>query len=175
MEYQPAVEAGSTNSQSVPAQAKRKDRIEMNLRTIAAAALLIGVGLLPIVFVPGVTVHLAHENNLARFVCGSGVRAIALAVLRQGTQRTESPLLASVWAIAIATVLSALLTNDRFDALVERFVGPDGLVYRLARSRDVSGGDCRNHKAVCNAFLHVLDCQYLGIRLISYFPACFRC
>ncbi len=97
----------------------RHDRIENGLVAIAHGLLIITIGLLPIFFIPKGSVPLEYSKTF--FVIGGLLGSVVLyglAMLRSGRIRIALPLpVYALWGVAVAWLVSALLSGDRFDAL----------------------------------------------------------
>ncbi len=96
------------------------DSVERILTNISRFLFLVPLGLLPILFVPGVFVSFEYSKIfpaiLATFIA---LVFFSLAVLRTGVLKVPTSVtLIAFWGIAIVAVLSALLSGDSYDALI---------------------------------------------------------
>lgn len=96
------------------------DVIERWLLTLAQYILIALVVVLPIVFIPQAQISLGLTKSFVTLVGMLGVLIVyCLFVLRIGTVRIVAPsVLLPLWALGLVAVASALLSPDRFDALV---------------------------------------------------------
>jgi hypothetical protein len=104
-------------------RAETKDPIESALQNISQNIIVFVFGLLPLLFIPVIFVAFDYTKTLA-VVIGVLLAVIffSLSVLRSGKVFLSTPLaLFGLWGVALATVLSAVLSGDMRDA----FLGDD--------------------------------------------------
>jgi tetratricopeptide (TPR) repeat protein len=100
-----------------------KDSIESTLQSTAQNILIFAFGLSPLVFVPVAFIPLDYIKTTLVIVCVLfAIIFFSLSILRSGRILFSAPLaLWALWAVAIATAVSAVLSGDMYDA----FVGDD--------------------------------------------------
>lgn len=96
------------------------DRIATVLQTISHWLLVVAIGISPIIFIPTAVSPLEFTKVLVVIVALlASLVLYGLSVLRSGTISYQVPLLAySFLGVVVAALCSALLSQDRFDALV---------------------------------------------------------
>ena len=101
-------------------QVVHPDKIEHRLTQAAHVLLVLVFGLLPVFFIPSAIIPLEYSKTLL-VVIGllTSIVLYSLATLRTGKIRLAipSPVFA-LWAVALVCLVSALLSGDRYDALV---------------------------------------------------------
>lgn len=102
-----------------------KDQVEATLKTIAQSIIVIVFGLLPLFFLPIPYIGFDYFKTII-VIIGVLLALIfySLSILRSGEVRIAAPLaLWAMWGIALASIISASLSGDMFDAFVGNTIG----------------------------------------------------
>lgn len=96
------------------------DKVEVLLRSISQNIIVVVFGVLPLFFIP--TQFEPFDYIKTIFVIGGVLLSImffSLSVLRSGKVQIAAPMaLGGLWLVALATVISAMLSGDMRDAHV---------------------------------------------------------
>lgn len=100
--------------------AEADDKIEVSLRTFAQNCVTVVFGLLPLFFIPVAFAPFGYTKTLL-VIAGvlAAVIFFSLSILRSGKISIQTPwALIALWAVAILSVVSALLSGDTLDSFV---------------------------------------------------------